>query len=219
MAAGTISTTAFVVNLPLLQRGQRLHEALTDDGYPTGESLVASAVWMAVARLSFHDLPEYVPTTSTATEEIREFTKMRVMNRVYIINIAPDSLTERDLPFVQHWKIVDGVPLRALVMTHAIHNLPETPANTLRVTLQDYVLQAPCEAGLAICNALLMAIPMRGKGTGRGAARARVRQWNIFTRQIDGLRSVVHTVAARLQEGKTGPVPSVEVKVGHLHTV
>ena len=106
-------------------------------------------------------------------------------------------------------------------MTKAIRNLPETPANTHRVTLQDYVLQAPCEVGLAICNALLMAIPMRGKGTGKGlnAARGRVREWNIFTRQIDGLRSVVHTVAARIQEGKTGPVPSVDWEVGHLHTV
>ena len=166
MAAGTISATAFVVNLPLLERGKCLHEALTDDGYPTGGSLVASAVWMAVASLRFRDLPEYVPTTSTATEEIREYTKMRVMNRVYIINIAPDSLTERDLPFVQHWKYADGVPLRALVVTQAIHNLPETPANTLRVTLQDYVLQAPCEAGLAICNALLMSIPLARQGQG-----------------------------------------------------
>ena len=83
---------------------------------------------MAVASLRFRDLPEYVPTTSTATEEIKEYTKMRVMNRVYIINIAPDSLTERDLPFVQHWNYAEGVPLRALVVTQAIHNLPETPA-------------------------------------------------------------------------------------------
>ena len=30
---------------------------------------------------------------------------------------------------------------------------------------------------------------------------------------------MVQTVAARLQEGKTGPVPSVDWEVGHLHTV
>ena len=110
MAAGTISATAFVVNLPLHERGKCLHEALTDDNYPADSSAAAAAVWMAVASFRFRDLPEYVPTTSTATEEIREFTKMRVMNRVYIINIDINTLTEHDLPFVLHWNIADGVP-------------------------------------------------------------------------------------------------------------
>ena len=165
MASSKVSTTAFVVNLP---NEECLYTALSEDGFPASDSLAASTFFVAVATLMLRDLPEYVPTTSTATEEIREYTKMRVLNRVYIINIALHTRTEHDLPFVLHWKYADGVPLRALVVTQAIHNLPETPANTLRVTLQDYVLQAPCDAGLAICNALLMAIPMRGKGTCEG---------------------------------------------------
>ena len=130
MASSRVSATAFVVNLPKLKPEECLYTALSEDEFPA-DSLVAATFFVAVATLMLRDLPEYVPTTSTATEEITEHTKMRVSNRVYIINVALE-LPEHELPFVQHWKYADGMPLRALVVTKAIHNLPETPARIQR---------------------------------------------------------------------------------------
>jgi len=44
MASGMVSTTAFVVNLPLLRPGTRLHEALVADGFPVDTSLDVSTL-------------------------------------------------------------------------------------------------------------------------------------------------------------------------------
>ena len=74
MASGMVSTTAFVVNLPLLRPGTILHEALVADGVPVDTSLGVST-WFeeaTLARLTHSDLPEFVPITSTATEELTE---------------------------------------------------------------------------------------------------------------------------------------------------
>ena len=182
------------------------------------EALGARAFFEAVRQLNLRDLTEYVPTTSTATQEITEDTRMRVTNRVYIINVA---MSLQELPFVYHWQYADtDIPLRALVVTE-IHNLPQPGQQ--RVSLQGYVLAAPPEVGLAICDALLMSLPHTGgKGKGKcvaGNPRNRVRQWNTFERQISGLATGVRNDVARMAAGATGPVPSVEVEVGKLHTV
>ena len=94
--ASLVSTTAFVVNLPKLNVS--LHETLEADGFPI-EALGARAFFEAVRQLNLRDLTEYVPTTSTATQGITEDTRMRVTNRVYIINVEM-SLQGLELPFV-----------------------------------------------------------------------------------------------------------------------
>ena len=101
MASGMVSTTAFVVNLPMLRPGTILHEALVADGFPVDTSLDVSTWFEEVTSLTHRDLPEFVPITSTATEELTEHTKMRVNQRVYIINdVAMPS--QFHLPFVIH---------------------------------------------------------------------------------------------------------------------
>jgi len=108
-------------------------------------------------------------------------------------------------------------------LTNEIPNLPQPNPHKQRVSLQDYIIAAPPEAGLAICDALLMSLPHTGgKGKGKrvaGNPRNRVRQWNTFERQIIGLATGVRNDFARMAAGATGPVPSVEVEVGKLHTV
>ena len=61
---------------------------------------------------------------------------MRVTNRVYIINVA---MSMQELPFVHHWQYADtDIPLRALVLTNEIPNLPQPPIpHQGRVSLQD----------------------------------------------------------------------------------
>jgi hypothetical protein len=122
MASGMVSTTAFVVNLPLLRPGTILHEALVADGFPVDTSLDVSTWFeeVTLARLTHSDLPEFVPITSTATEELTEHTRMRVNHRVYIISdVAMPS--QFDFPFVIHWNYsYGGMALRALVVTKDI---------------------------------------------------------------------------------------------------
>jgi len=154
MASGMVSTTAFVVNLPLLRPGTILHEALVADGFPVDTSLDVSTWFeeVTLARLTHSDLPEFVPITSTATEELTEHTRMRVNHRVYIINdVAMPS--QFHLPFVIHWNYsAGGMALRALVVTKDIQ-LPVLHYQP-RFSLQDYLCHfAPCEVGLVICTA------------------------------------------------------------------
>ena len=101
MASGLVSTIAFVVNLPMLRPGTILHEALVADGFPVDTSLDVSTWLEEATRLTHRDLPEFVPITSTATEELTEHTQIRVNHRVYIINdVAMPS--QFHLPFVIH---------------------------------------------------------------------------------------------------------------------
>ena len=97
------STTALVVNMPLLRPGTILHEALVAEGFPVETSLDVSTWFeeVTLARLTHSDLPEFVPITSTATEELAEHTRMRVIQRVYIINDVAMP-PQFHLPFVIH---------------------------------------------------------------------------------------------------------------------
>jgi hypothetical protein len=116
-----VSTTAFVVNLPLLRPGTILHEALVADGFPVDSTSLDVSTWFEeVTRLTHRDLPEFVPITSTATEELTEHTIMRANHRVYIINdVAMPS--QFDFPFVIHWNYAyGGIALHALVVTKDI---------------------------------------------------------------------------------------------------
>ena len=70
MAPGMVSTTTFVVNLPMLRPGTILHEALVVDGVPLDTSLGVPTWFEEVTRLTHRFLPEFVPITSTATEEL-----------------------------------------------------------------------------------------------------------------------------------------------------
>jgi hypothetical protein len=193
-----VSTTAFVVNLPLLRPGTILHEALVDDGFPVDTSLDVSTWFeeVTLARLTHSDLPEFVPITSTATEELTEHTSMRVNHRVYIINdVAMPS--HFDFPVVIHWNSsYGGMALRALVVTQDIQ-LP--------------VLD---------CTALLLACPHSGSGLVRAGNssgnRPIQRQWNTFRRHITSVQEVIESEAAI--RGATGPAPSVEWSY-KLHTV
>jgi len=106
MASNMVSTTAFVVTLPLLRPGTILYEALVADGFPVDTSLDVSTWFeeVTLARLTHSDLPELVPIASTATEALTEHAIMRVNRRVYITNdVAMPS--QFDFPFVIHWII------------------------------------------------------------------------------------------------------------------
>jgi len=170
--ASVSEATAFVVNLPLLREGVQLHEGLSMDDFPVNTSSNTQAFFDAVKRRDLHDLPYYLPTAQTLTEQLTEDAKVRLQNQIYIIDV--DLPSKLALPFVIHWKAERGVPLRALVVTNIIANLP-VPHQT-RVTLQECVLKVSCETGLAICNALLMACPSIAKGKGKNN-RATTRVW------------------------------------------
>ena len=120
--ASVSGTTAFVVNRPLLREGMQLHEALSMDDFLVNTSSNTQAFFDAVKRRDLHDLPYYLPTAQTATERLTEDTRVRLNNQIYIIDV--DLPSELALPFVIHWKADRGVPLRALVVTDIIANLP-----------------------------------------------------------------------------------------------
>ena len=52
-------------------------------GFPVDTPLDVSTWFEEVTRLTHRDLPEFVPITSTVTEELTEHTQMRVNQRVY----------------------------------------------------------------------------------------------------------------------------------------
>ena len=101
MASGVVSMTAFVVNLPLLARGVSLYDALVADMDTETRSLGMDTFLVAVRQAQLRDLPEYVPTISAATDSLTEATKMRLTNRVYIINVT--MLSDFVVPFIAHW--------------------------------------------------------------------------------------------------------------------
>jgi len=202
--------SAFVVNLPKLEQDQLLAAALVADEFPR-EAPHASDFLAEVQRLQLRNLPEYLPITAAAREELTDDLKMTVRNRVYIINAV--ALPHCKLPFVIHWPKKDRVPKRALVVTGKIDNLPEPQPDQHRISLQYYIHNAPGVTGLDICGALLLSIPSL-KGD-----RNRVRIWNTFERIISGLAELVRNKATREEEGDTGPVPSVDWDVGSLHPV
>jgi len=149
----------------MLRPGTILHEALVADGFPVDTSLDVSTWFeeVTLARPTHSDLPEFVPITSTAIAEFTERTIMRVNHRVYIINdVAMPSPFH--LPFVIHWNCsAGGMALRALVVTKDIQ-LPVLDYQP-RFSLQDYLCHlVPCEVGLVICTALLLACPHSGSG-------------------------------------------------------
>ena len=133
---------------------------------------------------------------------------MRVNHRVYIINdVAMPS--QFHFPFVIHWNYsAGGMALRALVVTKDIE-LPVLDYQP-RFSLQDYLCHlAPCEVGLVICTALLLACPHSGSGlvrAGHSNSRPIQRQWNTFRRQITSVQEVIESETAR--RGATGPALS-----------
>ena len=193
MASGLVSTTAFVVNLPMLRPGAILHEPLVVDGLPVDTPLDVSTWFEEVTRLTHRDLPEFVPITSTATEELTEHTRMRVNHRVYIINdVAMPS--QFGFPFVIHWNYsYGGMALRALVVAKDIQ-LPVLRYQP-RFSLQDYLGHlVPCEVGLVICTALLLACPHSGSGlvrAGHSNNRLMQRHWTTFRRHITSCQEVI----------------------------
>ena len=106
--------------------------------------------------------------------------------------------------------------LRALVVTKDIQ-LPVLDYQP-RFSLQDYLCHlVPCEVGLVICTALLLACPHSGSGLKAGHSNRPIqRQWNTFRRHITSVQEVIESEAAR--RGAIGPAPSVEWSY-KLHTV
>ena len=175
---------------------------------PVDTSLGVSTWFEEVTRLTHRDLPEFVPITSKVTVELTEHTQMRVTQRVYIINdVAMPS--QFHLPFVIHWNYSGGMALRALVVTKDIQ-LPVLDYQP-RFSLQYYLCHlVPCEVGLVICTALLLACPHSGSGlvrAGHSSNRPIQRQSNTLRRHIASVQEVIDSEAAR--RGATGPAPSV----------
>ena len=228
--ASLVPTTAFEVNLPKLKDDQSLDEALEADGFPVAEPVGAAfieALRCHTPRLC--RLPEYVPT-GAGTDAVAADAKMRVNHRVYMVSVHITVPPQLQLlpPVIRHWASDGGVPLRAVVISRMIPELPSPPPDQSRVMLQDYVLQAPLEASTAICNALLQAVPphvgqgQQGKGSGKGsgiANRSRVRLWLGFLRQVEALQRCTNTRCATAMAMLHGSVPSVDCDFASLHLV
>jgi hypothetical protein len=117
-----------------------------------------------------------------------------VNHRVDIISdVAMPS--QFDFPFVIHWNYsYGGMALRALVVTMDIQ-LPVLHYQP-RVSLKYYLCHlAPCEVGLVIFTALLLACPHSGSGLVRAGNssgnRPIQRQRNTFRRHITSCQEVI----------------------------
>ena len=220
------STTAFIVNLPKLTEDATLEQHLLNDGFPKTEP-VCAAFLQALVPLKLWDLPEYLPQAHAVP--ISPDIPTRIQHRVYIIRainlILPST---QPLPIVVHWQVAEGLPLRAMVITDVIRELPPSP-NQQRVGLQAFVSQAPPSVGLTICHMLLLAVPEaikdKGKGTGKGTGkgkgkgtegifRTRTRAWNTFLRLMTDLTTLVTGAGSA-----TGDGPSVSWEVNCLSAV
>jgi len=164
------STTAFIVNLPKLTEDATLEQHLLNDGFPKTEP-VCAAFLQALVPLKLWDLPEYLPMARVVPNFSPD--KTRIQHRVYIIRkiniILPST---QPLPIVVHWQVAEGLPLRAMVITDVIHQLPQSPSQQ-QVNLQDFFRRAPSLVGLTICHMLLLAVRRQYRTRARARARAR----------------------------------------------